>query len=124
MPPSPSGPNARRRAFLAGRRGEAWAALYLRLKFYRVRAVRHATPLGEIDIVAERGDTLVFIEVKTRRGRAEPWEAVNTRRIADAAALYVARNPGLAGRKMRFDVIFLAPFAWPRHVINAFDASP
>jgi putative endonuclease len=40
-----------------------------------------------------------------------------------AAGLYVSRHPHLAPADQRFDVIFLAPFAWPRHIINAFDAT-
>jgi putative endonuclease len=33
------------------------------------------------------------------------------------------RNPSAAQGGLRFDVIFLAPFAWPRHIVNAFDAT-
>ncbi len=120
MPPSPSRTRAERR----GRRGEALAALFLRCQLYAIRARRVKTPVGEIDLVAARGRTIVFVEVKVRRNRAEEANAlasVNTRRIARAAQFYVARNPQLAGRDMRFDVIFLAPMAWPRHVRNAFD---
>ena len=64
--------------------------------------------------------------VKARRadsGAAEALEAVNTHRIARAAQYYLARNPHLADTPLRFDVIFVAPRAWPRHVVNAFDAS-
>ena len=46
--------------------------------------------------------------------------AVNRRRIIRAAQLWLTRRPELAAEDLRFDVIFLAPFAWPRHIVNAF----
>jgi hypothetical protein len=67
------------------------------------------------------------VEVKLRRkavSLAEAFDAVNNRRIVQAADYWIGRNPAFADTDMRFDVIFLAPWTWPRHVINAFDASP
>ena len=126
MPPSPSRPRAdRRKAERSGQRGETLAALFLRLKFYRIRARRYKTPLGEIDLVVQRGNTLVFVEVKARQSgmaESEAMEAVNARRIARAAAHWISRHPQDAEKTCRFDVIFLAPGRWPRHLINAFDA--
>ena len=123
--PSPSAPNRSRRlaAELFGRRGETLAAWYLRLKGYRIVATRVKCPVGEIDLVARRLGVTVFVEVKARGRRqslAEALGVVNTRRIARAAAYYVARHPDLAATALRFDVIFLAPFTWPRHVRDAF----
>ena len=128
MPPSSSRPrnNARVAAYLKGHRGEALAAWYLRLKLYRVLATRYKTAVGEIDLVAERFGTLAFVEVKARRSlasEAEALGAVNQRRIAHAAELWLAKHPRRTVRIMRFDVIFLARNRWPRHVINAFDAT-
>lgn len=129
MPPSRGKPrtsrpdSARLGAELFGRRGEALAAWYLRLKGYRIVATRVKTPVGEIDLVARRFGTTAFIEVKARQSRAEEalaLDAVNTSRISRAAQYYVARHPALAATPLRFDVIFLAPMAWPRHVKNAF----
>jgi putative endonuclease len=129
MRPSPSRPrnnqtrNARLGAELFGRRGEALAAWYLRLKGYRIVATRVKTPVGEIDLIASRFGLTAFIEVKARQGRAEEGmalEAVNTSRISRAAQYYVSRHPALVDTPLRFDVIFLAPMTWPRHVKNAF----
>jgi putative endonuclease len=125
---SPAKPasKARLAAERYGRRGEFWAALYLRLKLYRIVASRAKTPVGEIDLIAERFGTTVFVEVKSRAfsgGEAEALAAVNRRRIVRAAGYYVAHHPRLAARPLRFDVIFLAPFAPPRHLVNAFDAT-
>lgn len=135
MPPSPSNRGNRRDyqtrsarlgAELYGRRGEDLAAWYLRLKGYRILDRRVKTPGGEIDLVARRFGVTVFVEVKSRMSRRElgmALEAVNTQRIARAAEHYVARHPALAGTDLRFDVIFLAPMIWPRHLKGAFDTS-
>lgn len=124
LPLKPKSPE-RRAAEIFGRSGEELAGWFLRLKGYRIRATRVKTPVGEIDLIAERFGTTIFVEVKTRKtaaGEADALGAVNTRRIARAAAYYVSRHPALAERTLRFDVIFLSPFAWPRHVVNAFRA--
>ncbi|ODT71898.1 MAG: hypothetical protein ABS75_06575 [Pelagibacterium sp. SCN 63-23] len=108
-----------------GHRGEALAALYLQLKFYRLREKRFRTPVGEIDLVAEKSGTLVFIEVKTRKSNADhamALGAVNRARITRAAQYWLSRHPAENGKDIRFDVIFLAQRRWPRHLINAFPA--
>lgn len=127
MPRSPTKPKAERRvaAERGGHRGESLAALYLQAKLYRLRDRRYRTPVGELDLVVERGNTIVFVEVKTRGRRgseAEALGAVNQNRIARAAQFWLARHPADAARDFRFDVIFLAPGRWPRHLINAFSA--
>lgn len=119
-------PSNRKKAERFGRWGEQLAALYLRLNFYRLRAHRVKTPVGEIDLIAEHFGTIVFVEVKVRAHAAlegEALQAVNQRRIIRAAEFYLARNTALAHRTLRFDVIFLAPWTWPRHVKDAFSSS-
>ena len=128
MPPSPSKPKSRARieAYLGGHRGEMLAAWLLRLKLYRIIGRRYKTPLGEIDLIATRFGTTVFVEVKARSkpaSEAETLEAIRTSRIVAAAQYWLTRHPAKAATPLRFDVIFLAPGRWPRHVINAFDAS-
>lgn len=127
MPRSRSSPETERRlaAQRSGGRGEALAALFLQMRFYRIRDRRFKTPVGEIDLVAEKGDAIVFVEVKTRLrpgDEAMALEAVNRARIVRAAQYWLARHPVENGRDFRFDVIFLAPRRWPRHLINAFPA--
>jgi putative endonuclease len=128
MPPSPSGNKSKPRlaAELFGRRGETLAAWYLRLCGYKIIATRYKTPIGEIDLIARRFGVTVFVEVKARQRQemlADALSAVNTRRITRAAQYFITRHPAFANADLRFDVIFLAPFTWPRHVRNAFDAS-
>jgi putative endonuclease len=91
------------------RKGEALAALVLRLKGYRIEARNWRCPLGEIDIVAWDGDTLVFVEVKARTGSTAgaPEDAVDPRkqaRIVQLAQAFLARRRGTTP-PCRFDVV-------------------
>ena len=125
LPARPRSKASRLAAELLGRRSETLAAWFLRLKGYRILASRFKTPMGEIDLVARHFGTLVFVEVKARRSGSldDAWIAVNDRRITRAADYFLARQPRYAQSDLRYDVIFLAPMAWPRHVVNAFDAA-
>ena len=125
MPRSPSKPKSSARIFneRAGRRGEFWAELFLRAQFYRVLARRVKTPVGEIDLIVARGNLTVFVEVKARAFSHQEYDAlmaVIQRRIVNAAQVWLMRRPELTAGDLRFDVIFLAPFAWPRHLKGAF----
>ncbi len=116
----------RRDAERRGRRAEAIAAWYLRAKFYRILARRYRTPLGEIDLIARRGRTVVFVEVKSRPTGEAGLEAVTAKsrqRIARAAALWLAAHPAAAGLDQRFDVIVAAPGRRPRHHAGIFDGT-
>lgn len=125
MPRSPSKPRRKARiaAYRGGHRGEALAAWYLRLKFYRIIAQRYKTPLGEIDLIAERWGTIVFVEVKARAhadSLLATLESINEGRIIRAADYWLSRHPARAHGDRRFDVIFLVPWRWPYHLLNAF----
>ena len=112
----------RRKSESFGRFAEALCRGILRLKGYRILATRLKTPLGEIDIVARRGDTLAVIEVKARRDWQAASEAVGARqlgRLSRAAHVFLAANPQYAGLILRFDVMLVTPFAWPRHLRDA-----
>ena len=127
MPRSPSRTPSDRRlaAYRRGHHGESLAAFWLQLKLYRIRDRRFKTPLGEIDLVAEKGTTVIFVEVKQRAANADEaltFASINRERITRAAQLWLARNPDAVGHDFRFDVILLAPGRWPRHLINAFSA--
>jgi putative endonuclease len=113
----------RRSAEKQGRRAEFFAAFWLQLQLYRIVERRFKTPVGEIDLIAERFGTTVFVEVKARarNGReAEALGKVNRQRLVRAANYYLARHPAKAASPLRFDVIFLAPGLPPRHLKNAF----
>lgn len=123
----PPAPNPERQvAFAFGLSAESRAAAYLIAKGYRIVRRRFRTPVGEIDIVARRRGTLVFVEVKARERIDDAAEAVivrQQRRIIAAAELWLANNPDDAKSDIRFDVVLVAPKSLPRHIEAAFDAS-
>ena len=104
-----------------GRRGEVLAAWFLRLKGWRIIGERLKTPRGEVDLVARRGRTVAFVEVKWRATARELDLAIDARRLARVAAAAQALTPRYArdGDDLRIDVVLLAPGRWPRHIVNA-----
>jgi putative endonuclease len=113
----------RRAAERKGRAAETLAALFLRLKGYRVVARRFRTPVGEIDLVMQRASTLVFVEVKKRAFADDAVLAVTPaarQRLVRAAEAFLGRHPEAAALTLRFDVVALAPRSWPRHIVDAF----
>jgi putative endonuclease len=113
---------------LLGERGERAAARYLRRKGMRIWLRGFRTRTGEIDLIARDGDTLVFIEVKSRR-QGDPAEAVTPekqRRITSSALAFLHRYK-LLDERCRFDVVAIV---WPddrqppriEHFPNAFEA--
>lgn len=112
---------SRRKAENRGRRGETFATWYLRLMGWRIVGQRIKTPRGEVDLVARRGRTVCFVEVKWRK-RAEDLDAAideyRLRRVA-AAAQVLAPRFVRPGEDQRIDVLLLAPGRFPRHIVNA-----
>lgn len=94
---------------LFGDRGERVAVRYLKQQGYRILARQSRSRLGEIDIIAQDGDWIVFVEVKTRRttDKGRPVEAVTLtkqRQLTRAALAWLKRRRWLE-RRSRFDVI-------------------
>ena len=113
-------------AFALGLSAESRAAAMLVAKGYRIVARRFRSPVGEIDIVARRRGTLIFVEVKARERLDDAAEAVivrQQRRIVAAAEAWLASHPDDMNCDMRFDVMLVAPKSLPRHIQAAFDAS-
>jgi putative endonuclease len=113
-----------------GAQGEACAVAHLLRRGYRILA-RNARCGGvELDVIAARGNLVVFIEVKTRRSQrlGPPELAVDARkqaRIVAGAAAWLRANPRAAGR-IRFDVIVCEGDERAlrvRHLEGAFDAN-
>jgi putative endonuclease len=125
--PLPAPPNPERvAAFRYGVSAESRAVLLLIAKGFWIAARRFKTPVGEIDIVARRLRTLVFIEVKARADYDGAIEAVTgrqQRRIIAAAQYWLASHPADAARDIRFDVVLVVPGRLPRHMPAAFDAT-
>lgn len=113
-----------------GERGERAASSYLRRQGMRIIVRNYRGHGGEIDLIARDGDTLVFVEVKTRKAGL-PAEAVNLekqRRLTRTALHFLQKHRLLEpGVPCRFDIVAIT---WPEmnrapvieHFANAFDA--
>ena len=114
-----------------GREGERAAEAVLCAAGMRVLERRYRARLGEIDLIAEQGQWLVFVEVKARSGRgygmpAEAVTAAKRRRMARVALLYLQRR-GWLERPCRFDVVEVVAAAGVlkvRHLVDAFRLWP
>jgi len=112
----------RRKAERRGRWAESLCLWSLRLRGYRILARDYRVAVGEIDILARRGRTLVAIEVKARDDHASAGEAVTPRqrrRIMRAAAYFISGRPSLAALTVRFDVMLVMPRRLPLHLRDA-----
>ena len=110
--------NLGRRGWWRGYWAEHFAALYLRLKGYKIVARRYAHLLGEIDIIALRRDILAMVEVKARPDYDAAQGAVTRRqqlRISRAAQIFLAQNRRYVHHTIRFDLIVIRPWRWPLH---------
>jgi putative endonuclease len=110
----------RRRAERGGRRAETLAAWWLRLKGWTILGRRVRTPVGEVDLIARRGRTLAFVEVKARASREGAdlsLDEYRLRRVA-AAAEALAHRYSRVGDDIRIDALFILPRRLPRHLPN------
>lgn len=108
----------------AGRRAERLAALWLRLKGYRILGNRFRGPGGEIDLIAAwpllgSPRVIAFVEVKQRDDEADFAEAIaprQRRRIEAGADAFLGQQRGFAQIPCRFDAVYIAPGRAPAHV--------
>jgi putative endonuclease len=109
----------RQARYWRGHWAEAFANLALWLRGYRVLARRKKTYAGEIDLIAVRGDTIVFAEVKRRasldlaRAALKPRQA---QRMRNAADQWIKDSPRYRNHHRRFDAILVVPGRWPVHL--------
>ncbi|MGD0388573.1 MAG: YraN family protein [Tepidisphaeraceae bacterium] len=113
-----------------GQRGENVAARYLRNQGYKIIERNFKCEVGEVDIIARDGKTLVFVEVKTRAyDDPTPEDQINQpkrHQLTKAANFYLSRY-GTPQPAARFDVVAIV---WPsgrdpqiRHTPDAFEAT-
>ncbi len=115
-------PNLRRRAFRKGHHAEAVAAIWLRLKGYRILARRFRCRVGEVDIIARRGAVLAIVEVKARNEVSVAVDAVQSaawRRIEAAADVWRVRHPQPETLSMRYDIVAVTSAFRLRHLAGA-----
>lgn len=109
-----------------GKSSEIIASNYLKDKGYKILYTNYKNKIGEIDIIAKDGDTIVFVEVKARASRAfgDPLEAIDERKIYkihNVATGYLKFTKQLDA-KCRFDAIsILGKDDYEiRHIVDAF----
>ncbi len=120
-----SAPGKRQAAERRGRTAELIAAGWLMAKGYSILERRLKTPVGEIDLIARRGLILAMVEVKHRADVEAGIVSLGPRqqqRIMRAAQWYLAGRPSLAGLDLRFDMVVIAPGAWPRHIRGGWES--
>ncbi len=110
-----------------GKKGEKIARLFLEKQGYKIIVVNFRTKSGEIDLIAKDGETLVFVEVKTRSSGqfGSPLDAMTfhkCRQISKVALEYLLKN-GDVDQPARFDVVAVRPGAAKEVelVTNAFE---
>ena len=111
----------RRRHHQRGAMAEWIAAAYLTVKGYRILARRWSSREGEIDLIAARGNFLVFVEVKQRETQEAAEASVSSRqrnRIRGAAQLWRSHHPKYHNHEVRFDLVFIVNGHWPHHIEN------
>lgn len=116
-------PEKRKRAERRGRWSEWGAAMFLMARGYRILAMRYRVRAGEVDIIARRGEVIAFVEVKARRDLMVAIDAVtftSQNRIRAAGDHWLARQPDAARLSLRYDIVAIVPWAWPRHIEDAF----
>ena len=109
-----------------GKAGEAEAAAFLELEGWSILARNFRAGQGEVDIVAARGEVLVFVEVKrwTRYGPSDLLDSIDrakTRRIIETSKLFLAKYRQYRGKHIRYDVLFFPSGGEPQRYEGAFD---
>jgi len=109
--------------------GENLAQQYLKAQGYIILEKNFRNKLGEIDLIAQDGKTVCFVEVKTRQSldQGQPYEAVNPwkiRKLSQMAVFYLKHRYHSIEVLSRFDVISIVKDNPPRiqHIKNAFDS--
>ncbi len=111
----------RRKAYRRGLRAERLAALALMLKGYRIVAKRYQTPVGEVDLIARKGDLIALVEVKARKDVQTALDSVThtaQKRIQNAGEWWINRQADAGQLSWRCDIVAVIPRRWPVHFEN------
>jgi len=96
-----------------GDQSEEIACGYLKRNGLKIVARNFRSPRGELDIIMEHGETLVFVEVRFRRNTqfgsgAESVDKNKQKKIITSAAYYLQKNKQHRNRPTRFDVVSIS----------------
>ncbi len=106
-------------AYAKGVWAEKFAKFYLHLKGHRIHKSRFKTVVGEIDLITETNDCIIFVEVKMRDTHEQAAYAVTPqqqKRLRNTALLYLQQHP--THKKVRFDVLLVNRHQFPIHLKN------
>lgn len=114
-----------------GKLAEHIAALWLWVKGYKILARRYKTTVGEVDLIALKGDVIAFIEVKARPTTTQGLESITPKareriiRTAEHFMTQGVKKAKLSPEKltMRFDLITVTPPFFIHHLDNAWQAN-
>jgi putative endonuclease len=116
------------KAYKLGHFAENIAVVMLFIKGYSILHKRYRSPFGEIDLIARRGDTTVFCEVKARKDYVTAIESLSVhqqKRISKSAEYYMSHlkrgndNNKIDTENFRCDMILIIPWRMPVHIKNA-----
>ena len=97
------------------------AILLLKIKGYHILKTRYQRKLGEIDIIARKKTILIAVEVKWRKKASQIEGALlskQRRRIENALLLFL-KSYTFPYQGIRFDLILILPYQWPKHIKDA-----
>lgn len=112
--------NKKRRFYYFGIIAEIIASIYLRFKFYKIIASRLKTPFGEIDLIAKKNKTIIFVEIKARNDTSlmDFISKHQQQRIIKASQYFMLSHKKYQHFSLRFDAIIINKYLWPKHFIN------
>lgn len=114
------------KSYRAGILAEYYAAAFLFINGYHIKKIRYKTRVGEIDLIAQRGKVIVFVEVKYRKDITDALNAISPqsmgriRRAGEHYLLGLNNESHIIDPVCRFDVIAIRKNFLIRHIKNAF----
>jgi len=107
-------------SYQTGLYGEEIAKTYLLAKGYEFIATRYKTKYGELDLVMQKDNIVVFVEVKSRNNpiHEEFLSAAQMRRNSNAGLVFISENPQFAKYDLRFDYIIIINNEISQHIEN------
>ena len=117
----------RQHALRWGHIAEWLAMFWMILKGYKPLALRYQGMGGEIDLIMQRGETILFIEVKARSAQSAALLAIDSgkiRKFNKAVQHWLMRHGWAQRHALRGDAVLISPWHWPHHVKDAFTLEP
>jgi putative endonuclease len=104
------------KAYRFGIIGEYITACWYLLRFCQILKLRFKTKVGEIDLICQKSNTLIFVEVKSR---SKDYDDIlcskhQQRRMQRAAESFVLKHPCYANYALQFDLVLIRPYSLPK----------